>query len=143
MAKDKIIDILSLKDFLCILNDATVQVIHIFKSFKLKIGACFFATNTARAVHDHFFIFMPFQVIDHQRQFLAEGIRIGAKRAVKSPHFAFIMIAHIHHNGIRIFDGFIEFYRVKVFSGVGRVKIRIVNSIGHNFIAHFNDQFVK
>src|SRR5574343_1482081 len=46
-------------DFVGIMNNSSFQVIHFFKTFVQHIGAGFFASDSARAIHHHIFIFLP------------------------------------------------------------------------------------
>ena len=70
---------LLISDLAGVLYNATMEVMNIFKSFVLKIGACLFAANTSGAVHYNFFIFLAFQVFNHKRHLFPESVGIGTE----------------------------------------------------------------
>ncbi len=127
----------------CVFDDPSVELVHLFESAVLHIRARFFAANAACAIHDDGFVFLRFQHFGHQGQRLPESRHIGAQGPFKMPHFAFVVVAHIDHNGIRVIGQFIKFPGRQVFSPFCHIKTRVVQTIGHDFPAHLDRELVK
>ena len=88
-----------------VFNNSAFKLIHVFKTFVFKIGAGFFASNAASAIHQEFFILFVLRKLRfNNRQTFSKSIHIGFYGFGKMANFTFIMIAHINHNGIWIFE---------------------------------------
>src|SRR5450432_519674 len=89
-------------DCIGIMNNAALQVKYFLESAMQQVGAGFFATDTPRTIHDHRLVFMVFQQFHSLRKLIAERVTGNFHGPVKMTHFKFIMIAHIHDEGVRI-----------------------------------------
>src|SRR5574340_928426 len=78
--------------FIGILDNATFQMIHIFKTTVQHIGACFFTTDATRAIHNDVFVFFVLQYINRQRQLRPKSIRRDFYSIFEMTYFIFIMI---------------------------------------------------
>ncbi len=56
---------------------------------------------------------------------------------------AFIVVAHVHHDGISAFRQLVESRRIQVLPPVRHVKGGIIQAICDNFFAHLDRQLVK
>src|SRR5690554_1561308 len=110
-----------------IFYNAPFQLVYLFKSLMLIIGAGLFASDTPGTVHHQFFILlMVGQVPFDNIQGIPKSIHIRGYGILKMPDFAFIMVAHIHQYRIRIFQQRIKSFGVYVDPLVSNIKSSIV-----------------
>ena len=107
------------------------------------IGAGFFAADAAGAVHDDVGVFLRRQQVFHQRQCFPEGFHIGADGVFKIANFAFVVVAHVHHDGVGRIGQAVEFSCAQVFAPFGDIERSVVQTISHDLVAHFDFEFKK
>jgi hypothetical protein len=92
-----------------IFYDTAVELKHITESMVFHPGTGFFASYSSRAIHQKILILLVFHKIFYDLKFFPEGIDIGANGMLEMTYLTFIMISHIHNNGIRVFGQLIKF----------------------------------
>ena len=127
-----------LAGFVGIFDDTAFEVIYVLKTVVEQVCRCFLAADTAGAVHHDVLVLLIFQHVYRHGQLFAEGIGRHFYGAVKMTYFIFVVIAHIHDNGIRIGADLIEGCCIEVLALAGHVETGIGNAVGHNLLFHLD-----
>lgn len=126
-----------------VFDDAAFQLEHIFKAPVFQVGARLFAADAAGAVHHYVAVLFVGQQIGHQGQFLPESGHIGQNGVFEMPHLAFVVVAHVHQDGVGGLGQCVEGGGVQVLSRLGGIESRVIDAIGHDFLAHLDGQRKK
>ena len=91
-------------DLARVLYDSAFELVYVFKPFVFEISAGLFATDSASAIHQEFFVlFMCGKLFFDNGQTFSKSVHIGFDGIGKMTYLAFVMVSHIDHNGIWIF----------------------------------------
>src|SRR5690606_33607740 len=120
-----------------------MKLIYIPEPFVFHPGACFLATNAAGTIHENRLVFLTGEEVFHHREFFTKGVHIGQQSILEMTYFTFIMVAHVHNNGVGVVSETVELTRVEMRAGFGCVERFIVKSIGHDLLTYQNLQFEK
>src|SRR5690606_1092091 len=132
-----------LTDLARVVDDPSMQLEHIIKAAVPHPGTGLFTTNTAGTIHQQVLILvLPHQVFDDLK-FLPECIDIRTNCALEVAYFAFIVVAHIHDDCVRILRQPVEFNRVYVNTRIRDVERIVVQSIGDNLFTDQDLEFEK
>jgi hypothetical protein len=122
-----------------ILYYPAVQLVYIAEPAVPYPCACLLTTYASGAVHEYRFVAMIGQQVFYNLQFLAERVNIGKYGISEVTHFAFIVVAHIHDDGIGIIGKVVERARINMRAGLCYVERLIVQTVCHNF---FPDKYL-
>ena len=89
-------------DFLCVLDDAAVELKYIFKTDVFHPGAGLFAADAAGAIHQEVFVLLVAHQIFGYLQLFAERVYVGKDGALEVANLAFVVIAHVDDDGVRV-----------------------------------------
>ena len=129
-----------LLDLAGVFDDAAFQLVHVGKPFVLEVSAGFFAPNAARAIEHDVFVFLVLKQGLHLLDFVAKGFRGGQDCTFEVADFALVVVAHVHHDGVRLAGQSVEFFGVDVFSAIGHIETVVVEAVCHNLVPDFDDQ---
>ncbi len=85
-------------------------MIDLFKTLFFQIGSGFLTTNTTRAEHRNFFMFLRIQMLFYIFRKLAEAFSVRVYRIFKGTDLHFIVITCIDQQDVRIADQLIPFF---------------------------------
>src|SRR5690606_3950989 len=106
-----------------VLDNTALKLEHIFKTAVFHVSACFFAANTAGAIHQDVFVFLTGEKIGYHRKFFTKGGSVGRDGILKMPDFALVVVAHVHHDCVGVVRKAVPMLGVEVCARVGRVEI--------------------
>ncbi len=72
------------------------------------------------------------------RKLFPECIAGNFNGPFKMTHFKFIMVAHIHNQGIRICSKPVKSFRINILTFIFHTEFRVTDSVGYNFLADFD-----
>lgn len=129
-----------LLDLVLVVNDASVELVDIGKSFVFEECACLFAANTACAVEEHFFVFFVCECFDNFFKFVAKCLCNGRDGVFEFANIAFVFVAHVNDD-CAFFDFFVECFCVEVCADVSNVVGACGEVIGDDLFAYLEGQF--
>ena len=101
-------------DFLVVVNDATVQLVHLSKALASEEGGGFFATDTSGAIHENFAVFERGESVHVRREF-PKVLDIAFDRVCELSHSGFVAVSDIDENDCWIgLDGVTPLFRAEV-----------------------------
>ena len=74
---------------------------------------------------------------------VAKGFGSGQYGAFEMADFAFVVVAHVHNDGIGLAGEGVELFCRYVLPAVCHIETAIIEAIGDDFVSHLNDQLQK
>ena len=115
-----------------IFENASLQVIDLFKALLFQVGSGFLTTDAAGTEHGHFLVPGRVQALFHILGKLPEGSGFRVDGALEGAHFHFIIIAGIDQQGFRITDHRVPFLRAQI-GAHGTIGVDAFHPHGDNF----------
>lgn len=126
-----------------VLNDPSVQLVDVVEAIVLEVSAGFLAANAPGAIEQDLLVFFALEEIFHHGEFFSEGVGVRTNGSFEATDSALIVIAHVDHDRIVIFECLMKFFGTEVLADIGHVVFIFFETIGDDLLADLHLEFPK
>src|SRR5690606_23280239 len=120
-----------------VLQDAALEVIHLFEALLFQISRRLLAADTAGAEHGNFLVLLRIEVLLHILGKLAEGVSGRIDGVFESADLDFVLVTGVDQDNVRIRDQVVPLLRLHV-GADNPLGVDAIDAHGDDFFLEFD-----